>query len=243
MTKLNQILAIEKGAKAHGDRTLTAAYHTLQKPALLAGLSRTYRPKDDDGEKLPGEATRVQVTADGIIAEVSQALGRMFDVAAAKDWTNCRAKADVVVDGAVLIEGVPVTYLLYLEKQLVNLQTFIRKLPVLDPAEEWVRDQTSDAWRTHGFDTTRTKKVPRNHVKAPATDKHPAQVDVYSEDVVVGYWSTVKFSGAMPAARINVLLARVQKLLDAVKMARENANTIEVEDREVGEALFAYLLA
>ena len=47
--------------------------------------------------------------------------------------------------------------------------------------------------------TLRTKKVPRNHVKAEATEKHPAQVEVYYEDVAVGYWTTVKFSGALPA--------------------------------------------
>jgi hypothetical protein len=35
-------------------------------------------------------------------------------------------------------------------------------------------------------------------VKAEATEKHPAQVEVYHEDVVVGQWKTVKFSGALP---------------------------------------------
>lgn len=69
--------------------------------------------------------------------------------------------------------------------------------------------------------TVRTKKVPRNHVKAEATDKHPAQVDVYYEDVPVGYWTTVKFSGALPARRVNELLDRVEKLQQAVKFARE----------------------
>jgi hypothetical protein len=85
--------------------------------------------------------------------------------------------------------------------------------------------------------------VPRNHVKAEATDKHPAQVEVYFEDVTVGTWTTTKFSGALPATRVHELEARVEKLAHAVKFAREEANGFEVSDRRVGEAVFGYLLA
>ena len=83
--------------------------------------------------------------------------------------------------------------------------------------------------------------MPRNHVKAEATEKHPAQVEVYYEDVAVGYWTTVKFSGALPAQRVNELLERVEKLQHAVKFAREEANGTEVTDQRVGDAVFGYL--
>ncbi len=244
MTKLNQILAVEKGARNNGQRTLTGAYQLLQKSTLLAGITKAYRPRDEDGEQLPGESTIVQVRTERVIDDVAAAIGRMWDVTAIKDWTNCIAKADVVVDGQVLLADVPVTYLLYLEKQLVELGTFVRKLPHLDPAEPWVRDDATDTWRNgQGTQTARSKKVPRNHVKAAATDKHPAQVDIYFEDQVVGYWTTVKFSGALPAQRINELTARIAKLAEAVKMARESANSVEVaESPGVSGAIFGYLL-
>ena len=61
------------------------------------------------------------------------------------------------------------------------------------------------------------------------------------EDIVVGYWKTVKFSGALPASRVKELLDRVEKLQQAVKFAREEANGIEVQDKRVGETLFSYL--
>ena len=127
----------------------------------------------------------------------------------------------------------PVTYLLFLEKQLVDLHTFVKKLPVLDAAESWTFDESADCYATEPVQTVRTKKVPRNHVKAEATEKHPAQVEVYYEDVTVGYWKTVKFSGALPAKRVNELLERVEKLQQAVKFAREEANGTEV-DRPAG---------
>jgi len=86
--------------------------------------------------------------------------------------------------------------------------------------------------------TLKTFKTPRNHVKAEATEYHPAQVDVYYEDITIGYWRTVKFSGAMLARRINELLQRVEILQQAVMFAREEANNSEVEEQRVGERIF-----
>jgi hypothetical protein len=243
MARLNQIIAVEKGVKSRSFQELTDAHHALQKPALLAGISRTYRPKDEEGEQLPPEATRVQMKAEEIIRQTVDILTRLFDVTATKDWANGQARADVIVDGNVLLAQVPVTYLLFLEKQLVDVHTFVKKLPVLDASESWVFDSSADSWATEPVQTVRTKKIPRNHVKAEATEHHPAQVEVYYEDVAVGYWRTVKFSGAMPASRVNDILERVEKLQQAVKFAREEANNIEVEDQQVGETVFNYLFA
>jgi hypothetical protein len=241
MARLNQIIAVEKSVKAQSFQELTEAHQALQKPALLSGIARTYRPKDEEGEQLPPESTRVQLKAQEVIRKTVEPLTKLFDVTATKDWTNCRAKADVVVDGRTLLSQVPATYLLFLEKQLVDLHTFVKKLPVLDASEAWSYDPSADAFATEPVQTLRTKKVPRNHVKAEATDKHPAQVEVYYEDVTVGYWRTVKFSGALPAQRVNELLARVERLQEAVKFAREEANAIEAEEQKVGVPFFAYL--
>ncbi len=239
--KLNQIIAVEKGIKSRSFQDLTEAHHQLQKQTLLSGISRTYRPREEEGEQLPPESTKVQVKAQDIIRQTVDVLTKLFDVTATKDWANCKAKADVVVDGQVLISQAPATYLLFLEKQLTDLHTFIKKLPVLDAAESWTFDASADCWATEPVQTLRTKKVPRNHVKAEATDKHPAQVEVYYEDVTVGYWRTVKFSGALPAQRVNELLSRVERLQEAVKFAREEANNMEVEEQKVGEKFFKYL--
>src|SRR5690349_5779758 len=239
--KLNQIIAVEKGVKSKAFADLSDAHHAVQKTGPLAGISRTYQPKDEEGEQLPAESTRVQIKAEDILREVSGTLTRLFDVTATKDWTNSAARADVVVDGRTVVAQVPVTYLLFLEKQLVDLHTFVKKLPVLDASESWSLDPSTDWWKTEPVRTIRTKKVPRNHVKAEATEKHPAQVDVYYEDVPIGYWTTVKFSGALPARRVNELLERVEKLQHAVKFAREEANGVEVTDQRVGDAVFGYL--
>jgi hypothetical protein len=242
MPKLNQIIAVEKGVKSKSYAELTEAHHAVQKAALLSGIARTYQPKDEEGEQLPPESTRVQVRTEQVLRDIATTLTKLFDVTATKDATNCVAKANVVIDDQTLLTDVPVSYLLFLEKQLTDLQTFIRKLPVLDAAESWTFNESADCWSTEPVRTIRTKKVPRNHVKAEATEKHPAQVEVYYEDITVGYWTTVKFSGALAAKRVSELLERVEKLQQAVKFAREEANNTEVVDRKVGEKIFGYLL-
>jgi hypothetical protein len=181
------------------------------------------------------------VKAEDVLRDTATSLTRLFDVTATKDWSNRDARADITVDGTTLLTGVPVSYLLFLEKQLAELGASVRKLPVLDAAESWSLDPSTDSWKTEPVRTVRTKKVPRNHVKAEATEQHPAQVEVYYEDIPVGQWTTVKFSGALPARRVNELLDRVEKLQHAVKFAREEANSVEVTDQQVGDVVFGYL--
>ena len=65
---------------------------------------------------------------------------------------------------------------------------------------------------------------------------------MYYEDIVVGKWETLKFSAALSADAKNAVLARLVKLQEAVKMAREEANSIEVKDVKVGEKIFDFVL-
>lgn len=241
MTKLNQLIAVSKGVRSAATAGLTDAHRQSQKAPLLSGLIRTYQPKDDEGERLPGESTKVQYTAQQAIEAARGVMARMFDVTASLDATNQTATADVKVDGRVVIAQAPVTFLLTLEKHLVDLRTFIAKLPQLDPAVDWGFDEVAGFYRSAPVQTVRTTKIPRNHVLAPATDKHPAQVQMFSEDVVVGTWTTVRLSGALPATEISEMLGRVDALLQAVKMAREEANATEVVDRKVGADILSYV--
>jgi hypothetical protein len=80
LAKLNQIIAIEKGTKSRTFQELTEAHQALQKPALLSGISRTYRPKDEKGEQRPPEATRVQEKAEDVISRTRSSLTKLFDV-------------------------------------------------------------------------------------------------------------------------------------------------------------------
>ena len=126
-------------------------------------------------------------------------------------------------------------------KQLTNLHSFVQQIPVLDPAETWVWDENADCYGSQVAVSNRTKKVPRSHILYEATDKHPAQVEMYHEDVKVGQWRTVKFSSALAAQEKNEIIERIQRLQEAVKFAREEANSMEVEQVTVGNKVFDFV--
>lgn len=243
MTKLNQIIAAEKGVKNRTNRAVTDLYHALQKPTLFTGLSRTYQPDAEDGEALPSESTPVQLRVDEVLDDVSKHLTELWDITATKDYNNTQATANLDVGGQILIQDVPVSYLLWLEKQLTDLHSVLSAIPTLDPSMVWDWDAEAGLWRTEPELKKRTSKEPQVLVKYEATDKHPAQTEVYYKDVPVGTWSRVNLSGAYPATRVKILVERVNKLLDNVKKAREQANMLDVEQESVGAAIFSYLLA
>lgn len=232
MPKLNQIIALVNGKKKIATDTITAAYHSIQKPELLNGVARNYRPKDDDGEQLPPEQKLVQVRVKSLLESVMPVLADTWDMVATQDVANTETGVEILPG----YPKVPVTYLLYLEKQLTDMMTFISKLPTLDPAEEWEFDVDRGVY-TSSSETTRTKKVPKVVVLYEATKEHPAQVQVVNEDVTAGYWKTTKLSGAIPAAKRNLLLANCQTLKDAVIVAREKANNYDVENVSIGKLL------
>ena len=241
--QLNQVVAAEQHVRKRAQDAITGIHQRVQKSNQTTGLSRTYRPRNEDGETFPSESVRVQLKVEDSLTDISAHLADLFDVVATKEWGNADAVADIEIDDRILLADVPVTYLLFLEKQLVDVATHISKLPTLSQDDVWHWDEGQQVWRTDQTTTNRTKKVYRNHEKAPATDRHPAQVEIYTEDETVGYWDLVKFSGAVPPARVRELAERVSKLQVAVKHAREKANSRDIDAQHVGEAIMDYVLS
>jgi hypothetical protein len=243
MAKLNQIIAIEKGIKSRVYGEVTELNKVIQKPELFNGFAKTYQKKDEDSESLPSESKRVQFTTSDVLRNSQRLLTELMDVTARKDYTNCVAKASVKVDDIEIIKDAPVSFLLFVEKQLTDMRTFINNLPVLDSADDWKKDANSGLFKTDVVQTHRTKKSVKPIVLYPATEQHPAQTQLVQEDVIAGFWNQVKQSGAIPSPEKQMLLERVEKLLQATKQAREEANGFdEVATPEVGNAVFNYLL-
>lgn len=239
--KLNQVLAIEKGVKSRSYSLVTSLHKLTQKPVLFGGFSKNYEPKDEDGEKFPPESQKVQIGVQQAIKQVKKALTELFDITMTKDRANQEAKADLVVDGKTLATDVPATTLLFLEKQLTDMTTFVQKLPVLDAQFEWFKDEESGLYKTKAVLTHKTKKVQKPIVLYQATKEHPAQTQLISEDLVIGHWHTVKQSGAIPASKRDEMLERLELLTKAVKFAREAANSQEAPKQELGASVLSYI--
>jgi hypothetical protein len=245
-TLLNQVVAAEKGIKDSTNKETAPLFADAKKPDLFAGHSKTYEPLDvDDPEKLPTDEKRVQLTVREVLDAFARPTTRLLDVILTKETANTQAFADVVVDGVTVVSNAPVSFLLQLEKQLTQeVRGLIVSLPTLDPAYEW--DPSSSDSRlveTKPVERHRTKKIPVPITLAPATDKHPAQVQLINEDKTVGMWSEKRFSGAIKAERKRELLEKVDRLIVAVRYAREQANSRTVEQKSCGAEVFDFLFA
>ena len=242
--KLNQVIAIEKGIKSNTHQALSHLYKVIQQPAYFDGMTRTYQKTVEDTEDLPAESKPVQVSSARIIEDIRKVSTDLLDVVAKKDFNNTKATADVLINGASILSNVPVTYLLFLEKQVTDLKTAIGKFPELDNMTSWTPDPHEDGiYRSEPVMVNRTKRYETPVVMYEATEHHPAQVGMKSDDKVVGYYNTTRFSGAIPKRDKVAMLDRVEALLRAVKQAREAANSVEVtEQPEVGARLFDYII-
>jgi len=250
MTQLHQVIAIERGVVADTDGHLAKVRHVLAIGGdndPLTGISREYESRRGaDGDQLPPQSRRVQLTVADLLQTVQQHLTRLFDLKFTREYANCSARADIVLpDGNTLVKDVPAGYLLFLEAQLAQLIGLIERLPELNPALEWSNDDPAlpeGQWKSAARRTERTKKVPQVQVLYAATTEHPAQVRTYETDIIEGYWTEVRFSGQLPAREIQAMRARATEVLQAVRFAREKANTIDVTDRKAGDALLGYVL-
>lgn len=242
MPKLNQINAIVTSRKGEVEKAVTEAYKLIQKDTLFAGRERTYRPIDDvNGQKLPPESQKVQQRADDLIDQAVAKWTELWNLVYTQDTGNQQARADIVVDGKVLLAKAPVTTLLFLDKQVNDLETFVSRLPTPDPAEEWDHDPNTGLLRGKATESIRTSKEPTVIVKYAPTKEHPAQTELIYKDLPVGTWTQILYSGCIQADRKNTILARIKKLQDAIKIAREQANLLEVERQKAGEPLLGFV--
>jgi hypothetical protein len=240
MKRLNQILAVEQSSKKRLEDTFTKTYQDVQKADLSSGFTRVYTPKNENGEPLPSETKRVVVRGKDAIQTARKALSELFDLAALKDNTNATAKADLIVDGKVLVADVPAVHLLFLEKRMTGIIDFIRKLPTLPLDESWALDAGSDLFVSSPVESIRTAKI-EDHKVEGLTDKFPGHLVKVTKDVVQGTWKTTKFSGGLPAGEIQALLAKAERLQRAIKTARQEANEAPVEPLATGDAVMNYI--
>ena len=243
MTKLHELLAVEGDLQEKGLAALQECRELYTGGQVrLVGQIRTYEPLVEDGEKLPTEYSEMATTA---MVELDRALmgyGAWLDVALQKEVSNCKTGADVVMDGDILLTGLPAPALLNLEKKLDQVKHVLELIPTLDPTEKWTWDAGQECYVSGVHQTVRTKKVPKVLVKYEATKEHPAQVDTYADDTPQGMWTVEKRSGMITVARRRVLLERIDRLAMAVKQARQRANDLVIVPDKYAAVLWRYLL-
>lgn len=252
MQRLCETIAILKGVKSRTYAAITEHDKHCQKPQLFNGMTKTYEPlNDEDPDRPDGDTALIQQRTDDIIAEMCSLLTNYFDITATQETGNTIALADIVLeDGTVLVKSVPATVLLFLEKQMNDLHTALSRMPVLPPEFQWKFDPARNCWVSETVQKVRTKKQPKvvmttttttTAKDGSVTEQQTGQV--VQEDLPVGYWNTTYFSAALQPAWRKELLRRISTLSQAIKQARERANGVQVEKKQIGAALLDWVFA
>jgi hypothetical protein len=243
--RLSQVVALEADAKKRTHGEVTAIHKAMQKGELYAGSVEVYEPASDTDEALPAKRVRVRMVAGDALQDITDAWAKLGGLTLSKELGNCNeaAMAPVTVSDTMTTMPLPVPALLFLEKQFTDMRRAIDVVPTLDEADEWAWDEDLGYHRTaHQVTTRKTAKRTRAIVLHKPTKEHPAQTQLISEDVTVGWWRGTKFSGAMTRKDKKAMLARCDEMIAAIKKARDDANRARVDEVDVVGPLFDYVL-
>lgn len=244
--KLHQLIAIVSDAAKKANALNTQLYKWAQKSDLYNGIFRVYTPSTEDGYVYPKETKAPIRSAMQDLQEFLDNRMESQKLIATQDLANTMAKADIVVNGTVLLSDIPVTTLLYLEKQLQETLAYVNALQILDISEVWSYDKNSLSYVSDPVQQIRTKKVTEYEVVVPPTKEHRAEIREVSKDIREGIWTATKVSKALSPSEKNELIKKVEDLIRAVKLAREEANTLVVDTNkapDLGGMIKSYILS
>ena len=243
--KLHEVLAVEQDLSHTAVKVVNEAGTTFhKKPDHFMGFSKTTRFFDDSrSEENTDESKRIVTTVGAKLDHVTKHLARYFDAMAQKEATNQLAKADLVVNGTVLVEGAPATWLLGMETRLKDLRKMYEAIPTLSPGVLWTKDEAAGKgiWVAPAQASFQTKKTAQHKVLYDATENHPAEIEKWFEDVPVARIEKTESSGMITSAQKAALLDRLDTLIQACKKARQRANATEVVQVKPGQAILAYV--
>ena len=246
MSKLHELLAVESDLEGTYNRILKETADNFKKhPDRYFGKHTRIEFFDENAVQEADIHKKLDDTVQSKIKYSQKAVIRYFDAVLQKERTNQEARANVIVDGVTIAKDVPATFLLGLENKLKKVRSALyESIPTLQPGIEWAKDDTigDDVYRAiHSEEKFRTKKNMKNHVVTEATKEHPAQVNVYTEDERIARVISDTWCGMISSAEKSQLLGRIDKLIRAVKKARQKANTTEVIKMTIGDYLFDYI--
>jgi hypothetical protein len=250
MAQLHALLAVEDKLKTTAKNLIAEAIRTLGKEQLFRGHTKTLRmfAEGDDNRALERDGseqveltTTVGDTIDYIVGPVAD----YWDAVYQKDATNCVAKADIIIDGVTLVKDVPATFLLGLEAKLRDFRNVMNAIHTLPPGIRWEKaeDIKEGVWRSSRDVTTmKTAKEATFNVVVEATEHHPAQYERIDRMLNVGEYTTSTTSGLLTPADKADVLRRLDKLIEAVVVARSTANSTQTVNGKLARGLLDYVM-
>lgn len=245
--KLHEILAVEQQLKGQAQKTRTELQDTFAKKRhLFEEKLITFIPREEGASPKTESRSDIQTSVNSELAWLSGIWMKAIDTSLQVQIGNTVAKADVVLEnGTILLTDVPAAALLELEKRCAEIQELAKTIPTLDPAKGFrlAEDRPAGVYVAREVEKSRTAKVQDVLQLAPATDKHPAQVQAITKDVVTGTIREQEWSSLLTPAQKGDIIARAEELARAVKQARMRANDVPVQSSAVaGRAMLEFVL-
>lgn len=248
--KLHEILAVEGdlAGKSEKVRDETVTTFTKRKEHFEGRVKRLrmFDEGDKQLEEAGAEYKEMVTTVGEKLKYLQGSFVKYWDAVLQKEATNQEAKADLVVDGSIIAEKLPATFLLGMENKLKELRAVYDCVPTWTPGVKWVAaaGERPGVYRMEPDELAlKTKKMAKSTVLYDATKEHPAQIEKWFEDVPIGEFVLTRTTGALSPAEKSALLGRVDTLIRAVKKARQRANATDVVKMNVGKKLFDFIHA
>jgi len=241
--KLHELLAVEQDRRNKANEAVGEAKKIFTKnDPYFDGMIKKYVPMEEDSEQIPDETKEMVKTVKQQLEETQQSIITALDATISKEETNAAnvAKAELEVDG-VVFGTFSATTLLALESQLNKILELYKSIPLLDTTRKWHFDTQQGFYKTDEEVKFRSIKRPKVIVKYEATEKHPAQTELVNLDFQVGKYETTYYSGKLTPMQKSEMVKRIERLLEATKVARAKANNIEVVKVNVGKQLFDFI--
>ena len=246
--RLHELLAVETDLETTAKKVVSEAVSTFQKKQEhFLGYRKTLRMFDEarkQEEEAATESKALVTSVDDKLSYVLKSTVKYWDAILQKEKTNQTAVADLVVDGQTIVENVPATWLLGMESRLRALRAVYEAIPTWAPGVDWVPapEQGTGVYRAaEPVTADKTEKTIAWKVLHPATDKHPAQIEKWVDNVRVGVFSTQKWISSWSPAQKSDAMGRLDKLIRAVKKARQRANNVPVVKVHAAKKIVDYL--
>ena len=237
-------IAIEKEVKSAWEKIRAETDKVFKGSDLFVGMEKTYTPKNENEEPLPPVRKEAVTTVNERLTWTQKFLIPLLDYEFTRDSGNMSARADIKIGDNVLVSQVPVTTLLSLEKRLKELRGIYDSAPTLDLSRKWEKSPQNQRFMQFGPVTTyRTKKVTKGVILSPATKEHPAQVERVVEEVQIGTFQETVWSGALTPGDKAKYLERIDQLIAAIQVAREEANEVQISPVQLGDTLLKFIHA
>lgn len=251
MGKLHELLAVDKDAETLFKRIINETEKTFtHKMEHFRGMLKTLEMVDEERQFEADALKESKNLVTTVPEKLEYTLGPVIDyinIQSQKELTNQSACADVIIDGQVILQEVPATTLLTLEKIFTRVRGTFAKIPTLDPAIDWIEDNTAEKPGVYKAVEpeirNKTEKTSEFKVIVQPTEKHPAQVKEVIEDNVIGRYITKRTSGMITPFQKSQYLRKIEKLLRAFKQARTRANNIDVVNKQIGADIIDYIMS